>query len=143
MIRMIIRFVTVAVAAALSFAHAASTASSKGDGTLLSRFLVDTSTAIGNAFQASAELGLVVTVLVAVVTFFACLILLIPHIIERCKSSSERKSDNQRKREHDGKSFQHRNSEEFAARHEETLQREEHRKSEEKSKRDTNIPGLG
>lgn len=91
MIRMIIRFVTVA---ALSFAHAASTASSKGDGTFLSRFLVDANAAIANAFEAGAEFGLGVTVLVAVVTFFACLILLIPHIIERWKSSSERKSDN-------------------------------------------------
>ena len=93
MIRMIIRFVTVAVATALSFAHAASTASSKGDGdgTFLSRFLADASNAIGNAFEAGAEFGLGVTVLVAVVTFFACLILLIPHIIERCKGSSEKK----------------------------------------------------
>ena len=136
MIRMIIRFVTVA---ALSFAHADITE----DGTFLSRFLAEASNAIGNAFQVGAELGLVVTVLVAVVTFFACLILLIPHITERWKSSSEKKSDNQSEREHYRESFQPRNSEEFAAGPEETFQREEHRESEEESKRDTNIPGPG
>lgn len=92
MTQTILRFVTVAVAVALSFAHAASTASSKGDGSSLLGFLAEANKAIADSMAAGNP---IFPIIIAAVTVVAFLILLIPIIIEQCKSSSEKTLDAQ------------------------------------------------